>query len=471
MLSNDLEVRADPAAGAGFISWPLGLSGMGRAWREFGILGSGQALTVAGAIVATRVLTGLLAPAAYGELALALTIAVGCSLIGSGPVGNAVGRFYAVANEKRILRAFFRAVLTLYGQYHLAVCGLALGVLLVYRRGVAPSGLVSLSFAAIVLSAIQGAAGMLDAMQNAARHRLVVAWHQAAGQWLRLLGAALFILWFGAKASSALWGYVGASVLVLSSQFLFFKLRLARGAAVEAAPQEAEIRSMARNMRDYTNPFVTFAAITWLQQSSDRWLLALFQGPGQVGLYQSLNQVGYSPLIQLYGLVGAVVAPVLYLRAGDGTDHNRVRSVRESIRQLSALMFLGTIAAAGFLWLFGTRIFAVVVAAQYRSVARYLPLTTLAGGLFATGQMLANDVMVQMNSKALIAPKIGAALVEVGLDYLGSRAYGLPGVVWSGLISAGVYALWMLVVASRKSDLRRAMNQPELSGAPDGVSL
>jgi len=112
-----------------------------------------------------------------------------------------------------------------------------------------------------------------------------------------------------------------------------------------------------------------------------------------------------------------------------------------------------------------------VVAAQYRSVARYLPLTTLAGGLFATGQMLANDVMVQMNSKALIAPKIGAALVEVGLDYLGSRAYGLPGVVWSGLISAGVYALWMLVVASRKSDLRRAMNQPELSGAPDGVSL
>jgi hypothetical protein len=47
-----------------------------------------------------------------------------------------------------------------------------------------------------------GACWVLDAIQNAARHRAVVAWHQAGGQRARLLAAVLFIRWLGATAFS-----------------------------------------------------------------------------------------------------------------------------------------------------------------------------------------------------------------------------------------------------------------------------
>jgi O-antigen/teichoic acid export membrane protein len=428
----------------------LAIYGRRRLWIEAAALGSGQVVAVLGAIVGVRFLTGLLVPTAYGDLALALTVAAFLNLIGSGPIGNAVGRFYAVAHERGTLRCFFRAVTMLYGQHHLGACCLALGGLLICRGQEAPVAWTSLGLAAIALSLVNGASGLLDAMQNAARQRLVVAWHQAAGQWLRLAGAIVCIQWAGATARSALAGYVGASLLVLGSQFLFFKLRLRSLAAVEPNPQKAPVRLMTKKMRSYANPFVSFAAIAWLQQASDRWLLALFGSRREVGLYQTLNQVGYAPLMQLSGLISLVVAPILFLQAGDGTDGGRVHRARGWVRQLSWLMFLGTLGFAGLLWLFGKPLFALVVAPEYRSAARYLPLAALAGGLFATGQMLTTDVLVQMNSKALIAPKIGSALLAVGLNYAGTRAFGLPGLVWAGVVASSVYALWMTFLIRRK---------------------
>jgi len=446
MISQALAVT--PVCKVGTVG--LAIHGRRRLWIELATLGSGQAAFVLGAIVATRFLTGLLAPAAYGDLALALTVAAFLNLIGAGPISNVVGRFYAVARERRILRCFFRVVATLYGQYHLGACCLAVGGLVIYGVEHAQTAWMSLGLVAIALSVVSGANSMLDAMQNAARQRLAVAWHQAAGQWLRLGGAILCIRWAGPSATSALSGYVGASLLVLGSQVVFFRFRLWSLAAAEPSPQKKPTKLMTTEMRSYANPFVAFAAIAWLQQASDRWSLALFGSRTEVGFYQTLNQVGYSPLMQLSGLISLVVAPILFLQAGDGTDVGRVYSARRRVRQMSWFMFVGTLVFSGLLWLFGKPLFALAVAPGYRSAARYLPLAALAGGLFATGQMLTTDTLVKMNSKALIAPKIGCASLAAVLNYAGARVFGLRGVVWAGVVASSAYVLWMVVLTRRK---------------------
>ena len=201
---------------------------------ELTTLGCGQVATVIGAIVATRFLTELLTPDAYGDLALALTVVALLSLVGSGPVGNAVGRFYAVAHERQTLRSLFHATAVLYGQYHLGACSFAFVALLIYHD----KTLIAIGLPTIVLSAVNGANVTLDSMQNAARQRVVVAWHQAAGQWFRLGSAVICIRLVSATAASALCGYVVASVLVLGSQFLFFKLKLSALAAGEPCLRE-----------------------------------------------------------------------------------------------------------------------------------------------------------------------------------------------------------------------------------------
>jgi O-antigen/teichoic acid export membrane protein len=113
-------------------------------------------------------------------------------------------------------------------------------------------------------------------------------------------------------------------------------------------------------------------------------------------------------------------------------------------------MLLGTLILAGLLWLFGGPIFKFLVAAEYQGAAKYLPLAALAGGIFATGQMLATDAMLQMNSKALVAPKIGSAMVAIVLNYVGAKRFGVAGVVWAGVIASCVYALSLAAVTQRR---------------------
>jgi hypothetical protein len=60
-----------------------------------------------------------------------------------------------------------------------------------------------------------------------------------------------------------------------------------------------------------------------------------------------------------------------------------------------------------------------------------------------------------MNSKALVAPKIGTALLAVALNYTGARAFGMPGVVWAGVATSGAYAFWMLLLVTYRNNPQR----------------
>ena len=60
-----------------------------RLGHEFFWITLGQAVAVSGALVGVRVLTGLLAPEAYGQLALGMTLATLVNQIVLGPLSNA----------------------------------------------------------------------------------------------------------------------------------------------------------------------------------------------------------------------------------------------------------------------------------------------------------------------------------------------------------------------------------------------
>src|ERR1700730_18008318 len=69
----------------------------------------GQATAAVAALVSVRVMTGLLNPVVYGELALGMTVAL---LIGQsvfGPLINGITRFYAPALEMGEIGAYFDA--------------------------------------------------------------------------------------------------------------------------------------------------------------------------------------------------------------------------------------------------------------------------------------------------------------------------------------------------------------------------
>ena len=69
----------------------------------------GQLMMIAGSLVGVRLLTELLSPDAYGQLALGMTIATLVNQIVLGPLGGGIIRFYAHAVESSDLAGYFNA--------------------------------------------------------------------------------------------------------------------------------------------------------------------------------------------------------------------------------------------------------------------------------------------------------------------------------------------------------------------------
>jgi O-antigen/teichoic acid export membrane protein len=108
---------------------------------------------------------------------------------------------------------------------------------------------------------------------------------------------------------------------------------------------------------------------------------------------------------------------------------------------------LGVTAVAFFVaMLFHARIFSILVAKDYRIASYLLPWLTLAAGLFATGQVIALNLMSQMKTRIMMKAKIGTAILGVLFNLGGAYLYGIQGVVAAILIVSALYFFWMLML-------------------------
>jgi len=420
--------------------------------REFLWIGSGQAVATLGALVGVRLLTSVLSPDIYGELALGMTLATLVSQVVLGPLSGAALRFFSLASEVGELVVFLTALRRLLAR--------ATGVVLLVAGGVCLSLLLSrqsnwlwLGAAAFGFALFSGYNSALDGMQNAARQRPIVAWHQALASWVRFLAAAGLVLWLGANSAIAMLGYVLATLLVLLSQLWFFRCTLLHTNGLSSggtvSPQHWETQMLA-----YAWPFAAWGIFTWSQIVSDRWALQMFASTREVGLYAVLYQLGYYPITILTGLMVQLVTPVFFQRAGDASDPSRMQQVHTLNWRLTmvALLLTGIVTLLAFA--LHRLVFRWLVAPDYRAVSRLLPGMMLAGGLFATGQFAVISLLSGAETRSLIVPKVITAVVGVLLNMLGAAWWGILGVVGAGVITSAFYLLWILhLVRTRRNQL------------------
>lgn len=421
-------------------------SSLKRLGSELFWVGLGQGVAALGGLAGVRLLTGFMNPVSYGELALALTIVLLSQQV-VGPISQAFMRFFAPMQEANKLTAFFRATLGLSMQ--------ATGVVLVFTV-LAITGLWAIGevrwiwivVLAFLLSLLTLYNSGLDGVQNAARHRIVVAWHQGIGQWVRVAVAISMIVILGSSTTVVLVGYTLGGALVLTSQLVFLKKLLLKG--IPQAGSDKDVRDCVRRMRGYAWPFASWGLFSWAQLASDRWALEAFAPTGVVGLYAALYQMGYYPIFLVTGLATQLIEPILFSWAGDGSDTGRLsRAHRLNLILLVgslALTTVGTILA----FLFRNQIFWLVVAPKYRQVAGFLPFMVLASGLFASGQIACLTFLTAGRTQRLLAPKIGTCVLCVLLNFLGAYRFGLAGVVFSNVTFSLAYFIWVSVLARRQ---------------------
>ncbi len=401
----------------------------------------GQALTLFGSIVGVRVLTGMLNPAAYGELALAVTVATLISQTIFGPLGNGVMRFYAPAVEHGDFPGYLLAVTQLvitatWIIFVLIPCAAA--VLFFVHRG----DLIVITSAALLFALVSGYNSVLTGIQSASRQRAIVALHQAMEAWVRFLFAAALLACFGARSGVAMAAYAISALAVLTSQFLFFRKRIALTDSGDGG------QAWRQQIWRYSWPFSAWGIFGWAQQSADRWALQIFGRTSDVGLYTVLFQLGYYPISIAIGMAMQFLAPIFYERSGDTKDIRR----QAAVSNLSRRLMLLTLAATAAAFLLGSevhaQVFAVFLSKDYARMSYLLPWMILAGGIFAAGQTVALNLMTQMRTQAMAVAKISTAVLGVAFTFLGAYWYKTPGVVIAAVSFSVLYLLWMVVVQS-----------------------
>jgi O-antigen/teichoic acid export membrane protein len=428
------------------------IEGMARVAPEAFFVVSGQVVGALGNIFAIRILTTLLPPAGYGQLALAMTGAVLAQQLVFGPIGTACIRYFAPAQESGELATYTRAIARMFLAGTLAL-GLIAALIAIFFAGTARLNLLPSLAAAGAFAWLSSANSMIDGIQNAARQRMIVALHQGVGAWLRLGIVVVVARYLTQNANSILWSYSAGYALLILSQ-VFFLQRTLRRMGLGRREETHSTNPILRSMWTYAWPFSAWGVFTWIQASSDRWALGAFAGLDQVGLYQSLYQIGYYPIAMLTQFLLQVSTPIVFQRAGSGADSRR-RMNAEGLNNLLTRVVLGATAVGALAsYLGGHRLLALVLAPAYRAHSPLISLLILASGCFAAGQIKSLNFMTSLATHRLIAPKVVTALAGAGLIVLGARYRGSYGVASAQLAFSMLYLAWIFLLDRKHSVLR-----------------
>ncbi|MDD0815388.1 lipopolysaccharide biosynthesis protein [Curvibacter sp. HBC28] len=407
---------------------------------------AGQAASVLGSLVMIRVLTELLSPSAYGELTLGLTVAALANQIIFGPLAGGVTRFYAPAAEKAALRTFLHSSQALLLQATGMVLLLAM-VTWAVAWAIGQVHLMPLLSLAMMLSILAGINAVLGGLQSAARQRFVVALSQGFEPWLRIAAISVLAGVLGSSSETALLGYVLSMMfIVLYQGHLLHRLR----ESTIRPPVEAQ-NTWRRDILSVTLPTSLYGFFTWLQLSSDRWALQWFSSTADVGLYAVVYQLGYYPITLLGGMLVQFLMPIAFQRVGDASDPQRRRAMERLAWRAGVLVMLLTALGFGASHWLHAEILGLFAQRDYGSVSYLLPWMVMSGGLLATGQTLALILQSNLRTAELSRAKIGSSIIGIVANLLAAHWFGLAGIVGAGVLSAGLYAGWMMLLTRASS--------------------
>ncbi|MBI2311635.1 MAG: oligosaccharide flippase family protein [Betaproteobacteria bacterium] len=409
--------------------------------KEAGWVVAGQVLAFAGSLAAVKVLTNVMPPESYGELALGLSIAGLITMFLFGPLGQVVLRFYSVCLDRGHLAPYFQVLQRLHLQ---ALALLMIACVPVAAATYAMSGAswAWLAGAAILFGVVSGLQGSLQSLFSAMRERKACALFQAADVWLRLAFALLIIRWAGTRGYWAMAGYLLGAVAVVALQIAAVRGRHSPNAG-KSGEKPGRIKELEAEFLAYGLPFVSFAGLAAISQYADRWLLQAFWSEQQVGIYAALYQVASAPLILTMGVVSQLIIPVVFARAGGLTEKARLSSGRRLLSHTLVALGLAFLAITLFAYVWGEWLVAWFTNPAFAAHGDVLWIIVLALSFFNLAQLMVASGLSLNRSRIYFWPKLGQAAGLLIAGYFLVQEWAIPGMASALLLSSLLYFAWV----------------------------
>ncbi|MDX1915696.1 MAG: oligosaccharide flippase family protein [Methylophilus sp.] len=398
---------------------------------------AGQGFALFGSLVGVKLLTNVMSQAAYGQLALGISIAGLMNMFLFGPLGQIILRYYSVSGERGEHAAYSMLLRELHGQLVLVVAVIGCVVVMIMQLTIGIEW-AYLTAIAIFFGVVSGLLGSLQALFSAARERKLAALSQSADVWLRFLLAFLLVFMVNRNGFWALAGYSLGSLLVLLFQLRYMHDIMPYIKNGKSVGAEAFTRYRSEFWR-YGTPFVAFAGFAVISQYADRWLLQGLAGAEQVGIYAVLYQIASAPITLLSGVVNQLVIPVVFTRAGALTHKSQIEHSRHLLKVVQLIMAVAFGVAVLIAAFWGKPLIVWITNESYGLHADILWLLVFGLAMFHLAQFMAAEGLSRNNSKLYFLPKLAQCLTLVIAGVFLTVTYGIWGMAVAFVISSFIH--------------------------------
>jgi O-antigen/teichoic acid export membrane protein len=126
-----------------------------------------------------------------------------------------------------------------------------------------------------------------------------------------------------------------------------------------------------------------------------------------------------------------------------------VNSARVLLDRLIIMSLIFTLVGVMLAYFLNKWIFHLFVGIEYQKISYLLPWVVLAGGLFASGQIVSLNLMNELNTNKLIYPKLITALLGALINIIGAFYFGVIGVIGGLVFFSLLYFIWIITVVKK----------------------
>jgi len=402
------------------------------AWALLGQVGSGLVL-----LAGTRLITELVPPSIFGEVALFNgLIGLGVTLLAYPFISAGVRLLpeYAHGGGKSLLIAGLERVMG--RAVFLACLLLALGatVYVGWRGADAWPFLAAIPLLIVTMRRELG----IQLLIGERRQREASLW-QTADSLLRPLITISLVLWLGARTELVLLSYCLAGLLANLAGARFNRLS---DEAHERARSEAQRTAHADILR-FALPLIPMEMLSWFNALGDRYVIGYFMTAEDVGLYAAAYTLTNEAFHRAAIVLLRTFQPVYFAHHSHG---RRQRAFKTFALWMLAVVSLG-VGGVTALMLLKDWVAGLLLAPVYRIAADLMPVIGIGCALQALGTVLAQPLYARKTTRRLLLGRgLGALTAAVALPLM-VRAHGLMGAAWAAPIYFGVEAGVMAFVA------------------------
>jgi len=399
-------------------------------WALFGQLASAIAL-----LAGTRILTELVTPDVYGQVALLNGfVALGVALF-SYPFICAGMRMLPECQSTEERAGLYTVVSSL------TLRATALAIALLILGGAAYSVLTHSDIGLFMLTGIMLAVTVrrelgIQLLIGERKHRGASLW-QTSDSILRPLLAIALVWWGGAKAEWVLLGYIVASLI---SNMLW---SFVQGANTQKSKHSSLTRQFKTDVWAYALPLIPMELIFWVNGLGDRYVIGYLLTAAEVGLYAATYMIVNEAFNRSAMVLLRIFQPVYFQCFSQ-------RQFKEGFRILwtwiACVLGLGVI---GVLLLLVSKDWVVdwVLAKSYHSAVELMPAIAVGCALHALGTVLAQPLLANKRTRVLLLGRVSGALTAAICIPLMVKNYGLVGAAMANPIYFGVEALVLAMLA------------------------